>query len=168
MRGGHEGISLFLLLGVSSLVLPAQGASQAPDHPSAVPPALSDLAFLAGCWAGRMGSLDMREQWTEAEGGVMLWTTRFFRDGRLADFEFGIIVEEEGVPTMWPYPKGRRSEHGFPLIGTDGEYVFENLEHDFPVRIVYARNGERGLSPRIEGRDGGGTGWTLERVACPG
>jgi hypothetical protein len=148
----------------TGLLLPTGARAQAGAGEATV----RDLAFLSGCWAGRMGPLDMREQWTEAHGGVMLWTTRFFREGRLADFEFGMVVEEDGVPVMWPYPRGSRSEHGFPLVSTDAEYVFENLEHDFPVRIVYARDGENGLSPRIEGRDGGGTGWTLERVACPG
>jgi hypothetical protein len=60
------------------------------------------------------------------------------------------------------------SEHGFPLVSVDGEYVFENLEHDFPVRIVYVRVGEDGLEPRIEGLDGSGTGWSLNRAPCPG
>ena len=167
MRGAHRGRSLFLLLGAAALLAPSKAPAQAVDGATGSG-TLGDLAFLAGCWAGHMGSLDMREQWTEAEGGVMLWTTRFFREGRLADFEFGMVVEEDGVPVLWPYPRGERSEHGFPLLSAEGEYVFENLEHDFPVRIVYARDGEDGLSPRIEGRDGGGTGWTLRRVACPG
>ena len=128
---------------------------------------LEEVSFLAGCWAGTMGSLDMREQWSEVEGGVMLGTTRYFRDGRLADFEFAMLLEQEGNVVLWPYPRGERSERGFPLVSTDGEFVFENLEHDFPVRIIYVRQGERRLTPRIEGSDGEGPGWSLERVACP-
>ena len=50
----------------------------------------------------------------------------------------------------------------------DGEYVFANLEHDVPVRSVYARDGETGLNPRAEGPDGSGPRWTLRRVPCPG
>lgn len=130
---------------------------------------ISDVAFLAGCWAGEMGSLDMREQWTEADGGVMLGTTRYFRDGVLADFEFAMLIEQDGRPVLWPYPRGERSEHGFPLERIEGtEYVFENLEHDFPVRIIYVRDGDDRLAPRIEGSDGEGPGWTLERTRCPG
>ena len=98
----------------------------------------------------------------------MLGTTRFYRDGVLVDFEFGMISTVDGVLTLWPYPRGSRSEHGFPLVRTEPDLVFENLEHDFPVRIIYAREGERGLAPRIEGSDGSGTGWRLARVACPG
>jgi hypothetical protein len=48
------------------------------------------------------------------------------------------------------------------------EAVFENLEHDFPVRIVYRPEGHATLFPRIEGRDGETRGWSLERVSCPG
>ena len=36
---------------------------------------LADVTFLTGCWAGQMGSLDMREQWTSADGGMMQSTT---------------------------------------------------------------------------------------------
>ena len=129
---------------------------------------LEQISFLAGCWAGQMGSLDMREQWTEADGGVMLGTTRFFRDGALADFEFAMIVEEDETAVLWPYPRGERSADGFPLVRVDEEYVFENLEHDFPVRIVYVRVGDDALAPRVEGPDGTGPSWSLKRVGCPG
>ena len=130
---------------------------------------LADLSFLSGCWRGEMGSLDMREDWTAPEGGAMLGTTRFLRDGVVVDWEFGRFVQDEAGVTLWPYPRGVVSEHGFPLVRVEaGQYVFENLEHDFPVRIVYARQGEDRLEPRIEGRDGQGPGWSLVRVACPG
>lgn len=128
---------------------------------------LEDVSFLVGCWAGTMGPLDMREYWTEADGGMMMWTTRYMREGRVVDWEFGRLVEDESGLTLWPYPRGEASEHGFPLVRVGDEYVFENLEHDFPVRIVYVRDGADGLSPRIEGRDGKGPGWSLRRVACP-
>ena len=129
---------------------------------------LDDLSFLSGCWAGRMGSLDMREQWTESEGGAMLGTTRYLRGGAVVDWEFARLMEDEHGVTLWPYPKGVISEHGFPLVDTESEYVFENLAHDFPVRIIYVRTGEDMLTPRIEGRDGNGSGWSLRRVDCPG
>lgn len=146
----------------AGLATPTSGSAQSDDGIDAV-------AFLAGCWAGQMGSLDMREQWTEAEGGVMLGTTRYFRDGVLADFEFAMLVEEDGRAVLWPYPRGKRSEHGFPLERVEGsEYVFENLAHDFPVRIIYVRDGTERLTPRIEGSDGEGPGWALQRTECPG
>ena len=128
---------------------------------------LADVDFLTGCWAGQMGSLDMREQWTTGDGGTMQSTTKFIRDGQVVDFEFGRIVETDDGITLWPYPRGTISEHGFPLIRAGEEYVFENLEHDFPVRIIYVRDGPDGLAPRIEGTDGEGPSWSLHRVECP-
>ena len=129
---------------------------------------LQELSFLSGCWAGTMGTLDLEETWTEASGGVMLGTTRYLRDGRVVDWEFARVVEEDGVVTLWPYPKGTRSEHGFPLKRVGSEVAFENLEHDFPVRIIYEREGDDALRPRIEGHDGEGPSWSIRRVACPG
>jgi uncharacterized protein DUF6265 len=129
---------------------------------------LDQMSYLTGCWAGQMGSLDMREQWSEAFGGVMTGTTRYFRDGESAGFEFALMVEDEAGVTLWPYPGGERSEHGFPLVRVDGESVFENLEHDFPVRIIYVQDGSDALRPRIEGSDGEARGWALRRVVCPG
>ncbi len=128
---------------------------------------LADVTFLTGCWAGQMGPLDMREQWTTADGGMMQSTTKFIRDGKVVDFEFGTIIEGEQGITLWPYPRGTISEHGFPLVRAGEEYVFENLEHDFPVRIIYVRDGPDALAPRIEGSDGEGPRWSLHRVTCP-
>ena len=96
---------------------------------------LQDVSFLSGCWAGQIGSLDMREQWTEAAGGVMLSTTRYLRGGAVVDWEFGRIVEDADGVTLWPYPKGVISEHGFPLVSTAREYVFENLAHEWAGMI---------------------------------
>lgn len=128
---------------------------------------IGTVAFLAGCWEGGSGDIELREQWSEPAGGVMLGTTRYLRDGRVVDFEFAMLEETDGAVTLWPYPGGERSAHGFPLVAGDGEIVFENPEHDFPVRIIYRRVGPDDLAPRIEGRDGEARGWELRRVACP-
>ena len=157
MSTGSRGAVAITLIVVAA----AAGDAHAQDAPT-----LSDVAFLAGCWEGRMGSLRMTEQWTEADGGMMLGTTRFLRDGEVVDYEFARMEQREDGVTLWPYPRGVISEHGFPLVRAGEEYVFENLEHDFPVRIVYVRVGEDRLEPRIEGRDGSGSGWSLSRVAC--
>ena len=153
-------VVLILLTGLLSFSGNPASAQEAPT--------LSDVSFLTGCWQGTMGSLDMKEQWTEAEGGMLMWSTRFFRGGEVVDWEFGLVYEgPEGV-TMLPYPRGSKSEHDFPLEIRNGEFVFENLQHDFPVRIIYVWDGADGLSPRIEGSDGEARGWSLQRAACPG
>lgn len=145
----------------------AATAFSAVDSAGQEPPSLADVAFLSGCWEGGAGNLEMREQWSEAVGGVMLGTTRFFRAGALVDWEFARLEQTDSAAVLWPYPRGERSEHGFPLVRAGEEAVFENLAHDFPVRIVYRRMGPDRVAPRIEGRDGDGAGWELRRVTCP-
>lgn len=156
-------VSLVVAATVATWATPSYSEAQAAYS-------LEDIAFLTGCWKGQMGTLDMREQWSEAEAGVMLGNTRFIRAGRMADFEFGMFVESEEGVTLWPYPRGERSANGFPLarIQEGREFVFENLEHDFPVRIIYVHDRPDHLAPRIEGRDGESRGWSLSRVSCPG
>ena len=129
----------------------------------------SDLAFLPGCWAGTMGSLDMREQWSEAEGRRHARNDPLLPEtDELADFEFAMLISEvDGVAiTLWPYPEWEpsRSEHGFPArVDSEDEFTFENLEHDFPVRIVYARDGTRRDSnaPHRRAPTARARGWTL-------
>lgn len=160
---------LFILIIAVSVPsgVPAQGPPSAETTDRDLS-SIRTLAFLAGCWAGGTGDVEMREQWSEPAGGVMLGTTRYVRDGRVVDFEFATLREgvDETV-TLWPYPGGERSAHGFPLVSADGEAVFENLAHDFPVRIVYRPHGVDRLAPRIEGADGEVREWELRRVPCP-
>jgi hypothetical protein len=68
---------------------------------------------------------------------------RYFRNEELVDCEFGMIVEVD-------------------------EGAFDNFAHDFPVRIIYVRDGERRLTRSIDGHNGQGPGWTMDRGACPG
>jgi hypothetical protein len=56
-----------------------------------------------------------------------------------------------------------------PATGVAGEVVFENLQHDFPQRIIYrSLSGDR-LAARIEGVRGGllkGIDYPMKRVNC--
>ena len=128
---------------------------------------LGDVAWLAGCWTGDTGTVQLREHWTEAQGGVMLGSTRFFRDGAVVDWEFGRIHAEGDGVVLWPYPRGSMSEHGFRLVRASPALVFENLEHDFPVRIIYTPTGTDALAVRAEGADGRGQQWSATRTQCP-
>lgn len=149
----------------------AQAVETAAQQPTSAAPrspwSIEAVAPLSGCWEGGLGELDMREQWTDGQAGAMLGTTRYFREGELVDFEFAMITEADEGVVLWPYPRGVRSEHGFPLVDAGRTLVFENLDHDFPVRIMYERLDDDRLAPRIEGRDGEGRGWELRRVPCP-
>jgi hypothetical protein len=130
------------------------------------------LAWMAGCWRGTLASGGIYEEiWMEPRGGVMMGVSRVSRGERVVGWEFLRIAVEEGDAVYFAAPGGRTATP-FRSVRVDaGQAVFENLEHDYPQRIIY-RQPERGsLHARIEGvRDGEAraTDFPLARVVCPG
>ncbi|HEX9710564.1 MAG TPA: DUF6265 family protein [Candidatus Thermoplasmatota archaeon] len=140
----------------------------------AAPPGEAPLAvvsFLAGCWRGGSGdgSGTIEERWAPPAGGLMLGTTRFLRDGRAVDFEFGTIVARDGEVVLTPYPRGERSPHAFRLTTrSQGRVVFEAPDHDYPKRILYERLPDEALLARIDGgeADPQPRSWTMQEAPC--
>lgn len=131
---------------------------------------LAAVASLAGCWRGVFldGRTVIEERWTPPEGDLMLGTTRFFRDGRAVDFEFGLIRADSAGVLLLPYPRGRASAHAFRLTESeDGRWIFEAPEHDYPKRILYRLEGMQ-LEARIDAGpdDPEPRVWTLQAEPC--
>ncbi len=132
---------------------------------------VAKLAWLQGCWTETEGAEPgSGEQWTAAAGGTVLGTSRTVKNGKTVAYEF--IQIREIVPGKLAYivqPSGR-PETTFQLQRqTDSEFVFENLEHDFPQRIIYRREGDKVLRARIEGMSKGslkGIDFPMRRVSC--
>ena len=127
---------------------------------------LADLGWMAGHWAGHSGDVGMEEFWTTPDGGVMVGLHRdVFPDGS-SFFEFLRIATTDRGMTYVASPRGTGATE-FVLVSLDQQSViFENLEHDFPQRIIYQREGDR-LTARIEGMVGGNLRakeWTWDRV----
>jgi hypothetical protein len=145
------------------LVLTTAGGARADDT------ALAQLGWLSGCWAAE-GSPGSGEQWMPPAGGTMLGVSRTVRDGKTVAWEFlQIRTLDSGVLGYVSKPSGQ-PENAFPLLKLgDREVVFEDLEHDFPHRIIY-RLGEGGaLAARIEGLRSGtlrGVDFPFRRVDC--
>ena len=113
---------------------------------------LSDLHWLAGCWASLDGEAGSGEQWMPPAGGTLLGVSRTVRKGCTVAHEFLQIREiEPGKIAYIAKPSGQ-SEATFPLKSAGKrEVVFEDPEHDFPQRVIY-RLGEDGtLQASIEG-----------------
>ena len=131
---------------------------------------LSSLAWLAGCWASESGDNGSGEQWTPLAGGTMLGVGRTVRNGETIDHEFlQIRRNAEGKIVYVALPSGQ-AETSFVLTSAgENSFTFENLEHDFPQRIIYRALPDGGLLVRIEGnRDGvlRGVDFPMQRVAC--
>lgn len=125
---------------------------------------LSDLDFLAGNWTGSQGGASMQEIWTTSPGGIMVGLHKdVFPNGR-SSFEFLRIVNTESGITYLASPGGSEPT-SFPLKEVKGtKAIFENLDHDFPQRIIYTRQNDQ-LTVRIEDASGEkGMGWVWSKT----
>ncbi|MEN1956094.1 DUF6265 family protein [Luteimonas changyuni] len=139
---------------------------------SAAGPGLSSLSWLSGCWASEGGEPGSGEQWSAPAGGTMLGMGRTVKDGKTAQFEFMELRHlPDGTLAFIAHPSGQRTTT-FPVLRISGsEVVFENLQHDFPQRVAYAREGDHRLRARIEGMRGETlrvVEFPMDRVACRG
>jgi Domain of unknown function (DUF6265) len=124
---------------------------------------LDSLRFMAGSWAGGGDSDREEEHWTAPRGGLMVGMHRDLRGGKAKSFEFFRIEEREDGLWYLTQPGGQAATPFKAKEVSADRVVFENLEHDFPQRILYwrARPGE--LRARIEGTVKGklqGAEWT--------
>lgn len=131
----------------------------APAH--AQPPALAELAFLAGCWSGD----GLEEHYTTPTTNVILGLSRYVQGGATRQFEFSRITRTDAAVTLTPQPDGGAGTPFRLTAHTDSSVTFENPAHDFPQRIRYHREGET-LTARIESLDGQGREWRMRRIPC--
>jgi hypothetical protein len=127
---------------------------------------LSDLGWLPGEWvmARPDGSL-VTEMWLRPEQGVMPGLGRTLK-GRSGKVEFMRIEERDGRLTFTAIPDGQATTVFVATSQTADQVVFENLDHDFPQRVIYGRC-EEDLCAAIEGQVNGKLKrieWRYQRV----
>lgn len=169
-RGVRAGA--FFAAAVFMLLLAQPAFAQ--GRPSSAPtgPIGPELGWLAGCWAATLPSGALYEEWWMPEAGdLLVGMSRVSRDGRVLSFEFLRIRRQEGRTFYIAQPGGGEATTFELVATTDGRLVFENLDHDFPQRILYAQPGTGHPFARIEGEQGGTlrtAEFPLQRVDCPG
>lgn len=131
---------------------------------AALPLAAADLPkFMSGSWRATIGSVSMEEHWTTASGGLMLGMHRDVKSGKTS-FEF-LRIEPRADGIYYVAQPGGRPPTPFKLTSqSDSRVVFENLEHDFPQRIIYWLDEKARLCARVEGKDGRGEQWCWEKA----
>lgn len=142
---------LSALLGVA--LLSASAHAQAP----AAQPTLQDFAWLAGHWRIEQADRQVDEQWMAPAGGLMMGMARTLQAGKVREYEFTLLRQERNGDIFYIASPSKQSETSFKLTSlSGGEAVFENPQHDFPKKIVYARQADGSLLAAIEGpgRDG--------------
>ncbi|HMO82161.1 MAG TPA: DUF6265 family protein [Pyrinomonadaceae bacterium] len=133
---------------------------------------LESFAWMAGCWEMSVTQRNMTitEQWMRPAGGTIIGMGRTLAGDRTAMFEYLRIEQEGDAISYIAKPSQNREETVFKLVkAAEGEFVFENLEHDFPQRIIYRREGSDGMFARIEGTRNGelrGIDLPKRRVKC--
>jgi hypothetical protein len=127
---------------------------------------LTALSWLAGHWTGVQGQVEMEEHWLAPKGNTMLGLHRDVVGTRTVMFEFIRIEATADAITYWASPRGKPATP-FRMKESREQYVaFENLEHDFPQRIIYWLDKEGALHARVEGTVKGKTEseeWTWKR-----
>jgi uncharacterized protein DUF6265 len=142
-----------LLLPLAIVLLTAVAHAQAP----AAKPTLQDFAWLAGHWRIEQADRIIDEHWMVPAGNLMMGMARNVQAGKVREYEFTLLRQEPNGDILYVASPAKQSEATFKLTSLrDGEAVFENPEHDFPKKIVYARQADGSLLAWIEGpgRDG--------------
>ena len=146
------------LLVLALLCFSAIGYSQSTDKPQA-DAKVEDLSWMAGCWESKDAAKQRSivEQWMAPDGGAMLGMSRTVKAGKMTGYEFLRIVRDDVSVKYVSRPSQNSSDTDFRLLKQSvNEVIFENLQHDFPQRIIYRRDGDK-LNARIEGPSGGKT-----------
>lgn len=130
---------------------------------------VADLGWMAGCWRMTGGKSVTDEQWMKPSGGMMLGMSRTVTDGKAEWYENTRFVEKDGSVFFVARPSSAKDDAFFKLkTKTPTQWTFENLEHDFPQRIIYRLNGTM-MTGSIEGTMNGKPkriDFPFKRVKC--
>ena len=130
---------------------------------------IENFAGMAGCWERNSKGSLISEMWMKPAGSSILGMGRTVKGGKTVDFEMMRIEQREDGIYFVAKPKSNAEETPFKLKSSAaGEFVFENLQHDFPKRVIYKVNGTS-LTGRIEGAENGkskGFDFPMTRTNC--
>ena len=142
-----------LLLPLVIALLSVAAHAQAP----AAKPTLQDFAWLAGHWRIEQDNRVIDEHWMAPEAGLMMGMARNVQGGEVREYEFTLLRQEANGDILYVASPSKQTETSFKLTSLrNGEAVFENPGHDFPKKIVYARQADGSLLAAIEGPGGDG------------
>jgi hypothetical protein len=133
-------------------------------------PSIEALGWLAGCWVNADKGPDVTEHWLKPAGGMMMGMGRTVKDGKVTTYEFTRIYQEANGDIFFAAKLPKQEEVAFKLRWAwDGVFKFENLEHDFPQRVIYTQGKDGQLTGRIEGKKDGkeiGFDFPMKRTGC--
>jgi hypothetical protein len=129
---------------------------------------LDKAKWLSGCWAGVDGERSFEERWMAPKGGAMVGVGRTFKGEAMSSAELTIIRTRDGGLAYNAFPVGQPPAVFPSIVIEDDALTFENLEHDFPQRILYRKTAD-GMVASIEGMMKGKLrriDYPMKRVPC--
>ena len=133
--------------GAAASTNPAGAAAVAGDD------ALGQLAWLRGCWQGKVNQREFREMWLAPLGGVMLGASHTVLQGKTSDFEFMRIEQRPDGSVVYSLAVPEQKQMEFKLATPAGEeFAFGNPAAEFPSKIIYRPGTEGWLYARVEGK----------------
>jgi len=134
----------------------ALGLCLALQSATSQPLGIDDVAWLTGCWEHSSGSRTVEEHWLAPRAHSMVNVGRTVQADKLVEYEMVLIREQEGQLAYEAHPSGQPSAVFMSRTVGNREVVFDNLQHDFPQRVGYKRDGDA-LLAWIEGPRNGQT-----------
>ena len=108
-------------------------------------------AWIAGCWELRAPNRLTHEMWMPPAGGTMMGASRTTSSTATRAFEQLRITTDGSVLVYTAVPSGQTETAFRSTQLSDTLLVFENLQHDFPQRIIYRKRGADSVIARAEG-----------------
>jgi hypothetical protein len=162
----------------------ATAVPAAPTPPTAAPPpaspALGQLAWLRGCWAGNVNRRDFVEQWLPPRADMMVGVSHTIvqnrkdaSEVRTEDYTYlRLEARTDGVYYV-AIPSGTK-ELPFKLTSVDKDkgdlvFTFSGPGDGFPQRIVYRRTESGALFAEVDGKVDGKDKqviYPMHRVDC--
>lgn len=144
------------------LLLPLFSCASAAD--------VSQLGWQAGCWKYDQQPPGSGKYWTTPAAGSLLAVSRTVVAADKVMFEFLRIQDEaKSEMALYAQPSGKPPIRFLGKTIGKHSVTFENLEHDFPQRVIYRLLEENRLLGRIEGVIDGNEqaiGFPMTRIEC--
>jgi hypothetical protein len=119
---------------------------------------VKELAWLTGTWKNSSPEGELYETWTTSSDTLMLGKSYMIANKDTVFSETLKIACRKGELFYLPVVKGQNDgkEIAFKLARSSSrEFIFENIAHDFPQRIIYIHTKPDSLCARIEGMQNG-------------
>ena len=132
-------------------------ADKAADIPASGP--LAPLAWMRGCWEGKVNQRDFREEWLPPTGDMMVGVSQTTLRDKTVDFEY-LRLEQRPEGVFYVAAPSGKNEAAFRLagqataVGGDEVFTFVNAMPgvEYPQRIIYRHASEGWLYATVEGK----------------